>query len=412
MFKKFGVFMVSALAIVLLLNACGPTSTPEPTATPMPTSTPTATSAPDAADATSTAEPEPGSCELYGFPEVAVRPVDETDWVKGPADATVTIIEYSDFQCPGCSGMAPIVDALLAAHPEMRLVYRHFPLSFHPLAVVAAEAAEAAGAQGKFWEMYELLFGRVDTWTSLDEAGARAKFGEFAAELGLDVVRFNQELADHVYLQKVESHGLEAQELGLPGTPSFIYNQTLYPTDQIGLSYNGMEEFLQVIGLRERQYTELPAQTVDAAKTYEATVKTSKGDLVVRLLPDVAPVHVNSFVFLAQEAWYNNSDFFFVQDNYAAVTGDPSGSGIGYPGYYCTGELQGDFNRPGLVGMLPSGQFFFTLGADAAQLNGSFPMIGEVIQGQEVLDALARVVPGDPAASPPDVLQSVTIVVK
>jgi peptidylprolyl isomerase len=136
---------------------------------------------------------------------------------------------------------------------------------------------------------------------------------------------------------------------------------------------------------------------------------TSQGDLVVDLNAESAPVNVNSFVFLAGESWYDGSNFFFVQDNFVAVTGDPTNSTVGYPGYYCTGETDSTFESAGVVGMLPNGQFFVTLGADAAQLNGQFARIGEVVEGAEILEDLARVTVGDPTAPEPSVLESVTI---
>ena len=160
-----------ALALVLLITACSRgTTTPEPTAAPTsePTSMPTAPAAdtenpevPAMADpnepVTVVAPETPGVCEASPLPELPVRPADETDYVKGASleDAEIILYEYSDFQCPGCSGMYPIVEAFAAQNPEMALVYRHFPLDFHALAPITAEAAEAAGAQGKFWEMHE-----------------------------------------------------------------------------------------------------------------------------------------------------------------------------------------------------------------------------------------------------------------
>ena len=150
--------------------------------------------------------------------------------------------------------------------------------------------------------------------------------------------------------------------------------------------------------------------TISEDGSYEAVLETSKGEIRVELFPASAPIHVNNFVFLAQQKWYDGSDFFFVRDNFVAVTGDPTNSTVGYPGYYCKGEEQGVFDRPGLVGMLSNGQFFITLGSDAAQLNGQFALIGQVREGLDVLDALNRLTVGDPSAPPADVLQTVEIV--
>ena len=128
----------------------------------------------------------------------------------------------------------------------------------------------------------------------------------------------------------------ESRDLGLPGTPTFLFNNVLFPSD-IGLSYQGLEAFMSIMG--EPGYFILmpnplhrPSWLIDQ---YQAILKTSKGDIVVNLLAESAPTHVNSFIFLAQEAWYDGAEFFFVRDNFVAVTGDPTNSTVGYPGYYC-----------------------------------------------------------------------------
>ncbi|MGC9358046.1 MAG: peptidylprolyl isomerase, partial [Anaerolineae bacterium] len=125
-------------------------------------------------------------------------------------------------------------------------------------------------------------------------------------------------------------------------------------------------------------------------------------------LVDSAPTHVNNFVFLAEQGWYQDSDFFFVQENFAALAGDPTNTGVGYPGYYCIGEA-GPFEGAGLVGMLPNGQIFFTLGADATELSGQFPLVGEVIEGQDVLDAIAATATETGEIEDPAVLEGVTV---
>src|SRR3954463_7081648 len=91
-------------------------------------------------------------------------PVGETDHIGGRPDAAVTLVEYGDYQCPVCGAAHPVVDRVRQTMGErLRFVYRHFPLSqLHPYAFHAAEAAEAAGAQGKFWEMHDMLFENQD----------------------------------------------------------------------------------------------------------------------------------------------------------------------------------------------------------------------------------------------------------
>ncbi len=401
--KKLVSVFGGLVLLSLLVSACGkatPTATvPAPEATPAPT---TAPATPDAATPVSApVAVEPAVCEVYPL-TVPVRPVDETDYIKGENSetASVTIYEYADFQCPACSSMAPVMAQFLKDHPEVRLVYRHFPLSFHDKAQLTAEAAEAAGAQGKFWEMHDLLYTRVAEWNGLSMDAARAKMTVYAEELGLDVARFDTEMDSGAHRAKVNLHMMEAQELQLPGTPSYIFDGLIYPAEQFGISYQGLEAFLPIaadlLKLQARQYTQLPPQVADATKRYEITVTTSQGDIVFELDAASAPTQANSFLFLAQEGWYNDAEFFFVMDDFAAVTGDPSNTGNGSPGYYCIGENVGTFDVVGQVGLVPNGQFFFSLGAEAARLNGAYPVIGRVIRGLEVLDKLYRPGSGEP----------------
>ena len=414
------------LVIIMLVSACGSgtdaTPTAVPTDVPAPEPTVAPTEAPEVQPTVALADPsepvsvtppeELGYCEAAPLPELPIRPVDDTDWVKGAGaeDAEVTIIEYSDFQCPGCGGIYPILQTLLDENPTVRLVYRHFPLDFHQHAYITAEAAEAAGAQGKFWEMHNLLFDQAAEWSVLSEVEVRSLMSVYAEKLDLDIEAFDAALDNGTYTEKIQAQYEESLEVGLPGTPSFLFDNVLFPSD-IGLSSQGMKSFMEILQNKDEIFFDAPPELiVTADDTYEAVISTSKGDLRVNLLPESAPTMVNSFVFLANEQWYDGSEFFFVRDNFVAVTGDPTNSTVGYPGYYCAGEEQGTFDRAGLVGMLSNGQFFITLGSDALQLDGQFALIGQVVEGLAVLDELNRVVVGDPAAPVPDVLKSVEIV--
>jgi len=252
MIRKSSLILAATLvAVLLVLGACGPMPTPVTDEDTTPEITEEVTEAPPAdvpaEDATSEAttdpalpeltEAEPGFCEAMPLPELPVRPVDETDWVKGvdPENAELTIFEYSDFQCPGCRGMVPVLSQFLEDHPNSRLVYRHFPLSFHDKAFVTAEATEAAGAQGKFWEMHDLLFETVAEWSSLSAEDAQEKMSEYAEQLDLDMEQFNEDMETHAYEDKIQAQLEESMQLGLPGTPTFIFGDIMFPSD-IGLS--------------------------------------------------------------------------------------------------------------------------------------------------------------------------------
>jgi protein-disulfide isomerase len=146
-------------------------------------------------------------------------PDEATDHVRGPADAPVTLIEYGDFECPSCVQAHGALNIMLAHFGErLRFVFRHFPLrEVHPHAELAAEAAEAAGAQGQFWTMHELLF------ASSQHLKEKHLLGH-ARQIGLDIARYQNEMNDHVYLQRVQEHMQGARRLGVRSTPSFYVN--------------------------------------------------------------------------------------------------------------------------------------------------------------------------------------------
>ena len=146
-------------------------------------------------------------------------PVDpERDHIRGPAEAPVTLVEYGDFQCPYCGRAEPVVRELLADFGDLRYVWRHLPLSdVHPNAQIAAEAAEAAAAQGRFWEMHDLLLAHQDALRPPDLA-------RYAEELGLDVDRFTDELRRHAWSGRVAEDVDSADLSTVSGTPTFFVN--------------------------------------------------------------------------------------------------------------------------------------------------------------------------------------------
>lgn len=144
---------------------------------------------------------------------------DATDHIQGPASAKVTLIEYGDFECPSCLQAHAALKVMLPHFAgKLRFAFRHYPLrEVHPNAELAAEAAEAAGAQGRFWPMYELLFANPHHLKEKHLHG-------YALQAGLDMPRFENEMKDHVYLQRVQEHLAGGQRLGVRGTPAFYVN--------------------------------------------------------------------------------------------------------------------------------------------------------------------------------------------
>jgi Na+/H+ antiporter NhaA len=141
----------------------------------------------------------------------------DRDHVRGPADASVTLVEYGDFQCPYCGRAEPVVRELLA-DVDLRYVFRHLPLAdVHPQARLAAEAAEAADRQGRFWEMHDLLFERQDHLRITDLLG-------YATALGLDPDRFHDDLTARRATARIAADLESADLSGVSGTPTFFIN--------------------------------------------------------------------------------------------------------------------------------------------------------------------------------------------
>jgi peptidylprolyl isomerase len=168
-----------------------------------------------------------------------------------------------------------------------------------------------------------------------------------------------------------------------------------------------------------RTYSAPPPQTIDPARAYTATITTPRGDIVVELLPDIAPQTVNNFVFLARENFYNGLTWHRVLPNFMAQGGDPLGDGTGGPGYSVPGEFTDKigFESPGIVAMARSNdpdsagsQFFITTG-NAEWLNGQYTIFGRVIEGQDIVNGIPLRDPQNPAdlASPGETILGITI---
>ena len=146
-----------------------------------------------------------------------------TDHSRGPIDAPVTLIEYSDFQCPACETYYHIVKRLLdESSTTIRFAYRHFPLSQHANAVPSALASEVAGVQGKFWEMYDLIFTNHTDWTEL--TNPTDIFVGYAATIGLNVDEFKKDMASSTLRDKIEADLNGGIKIGINATPTFFVN--------------------------------------------------------------------------------------------------------------------------------------------------------------------------------------------
>jgi protein-disulfide isomerase len=158
--------------------------------------------------------------------EVAIplpSPVTSADWSRGNQNGPVTIVEYGDFQCPACQAYYPLVEQVFAdSSTTVRFVFRHFPLPQHPDAIPAAKAAEAAGDQGKFWQMYALLYSQHTDWDSLSDP--TSVFVGYAQKLGLNVSQFSSDMNSAAVAKKISDSVAAGTAAGIDYTPTFFIN--------------------------------------------------------------------------------------------------------------------------------------------------------------------------------------------
>ena len=137
--------------------------------------------------------------------------------------ATLTLVEFGDFQCPACGAVHPLVKKALTDYAgKINFVYRNFPLPQHANAIIAAEAADAAGAQGKYWEMYDKLYENQTEWS--EEKDPLPIFVNYSKDLGLDTKKFEADIKDPKFKAFIEADKRDGNILGVSSTPTFFLN--------------------------------------------------------------------------------------------------------------------------------------------------------------------------------------------
>jgi cyclophilin family peptidyl-prolyl cis-trans isomerase/protein-disulfide isomerase len=378
--------------VIFILSACGAQATPTPTLVPVKPAPMAASTSAISCSAISAEPTSAPSTESY-FP-----PVSGADFSFGPADAPVTIVEYCDFQAEGCRNMAMIIGELMRNHDDVRFIFRPLPLiDVLDKSDKAVLAALAADEQNKFWVMYDLLFVKHTEWVSLNPEAFNAWLIKEAIVLGMDGARLEAAINADETATSMRSKYDAAKKLNLPAVPLVLINGSLQPSYL--LDYQSISDAVGLIALGQKQFSQCPAFSVNPQKQYIATLHTDKGDIVIQLLADKAPLAVNSFVFLARQGWYDGVTFHRVIPGFVAQAGDPSGTGRGNPGYFFNNEISDlKFDKPGMVGMANNGadtngsQFFITF-APAAHLDGGYTIFGQVLNGLNVAEQLT---PRDP----------------
>ena len=167
--------------------------------------------------------------------------LDAREYSLGRSDAPLTLLEFTDYQCPYCRRFQaeawPQIKKNYIDTGKLRFIVRDLPLQFHSSALPAAEAAHCAGEQGKFWEMHDLIY---DGFPNL----SKQLVGIYAKQLKLDLTKFNADLASHKYHARVAAEEKEGEDAGVAGTPTFYFN---------GKKFNGVFDVASVVPLIEKE---------------------------------------------------------------------------------------------------------------------------------------------------------------
>lgn len=430
------------LLFALLLTSCAPQSdvpTPAPlqptftitpqteiSATPAVTSTPENAGTPTVVPTIAFTASAPAVCQLSPvvpaidtLAEYNVPASSETDRAYGTNTPKVTVLSYCNYQRSACKNLVfALADLQQKYKDELRVVLRQYPQpEVDDKSLLAAYAVEAAGLENRYWQMNNVLYSQQADWLDLTPVEFQEWLVEQAGKLDINRARWETNMADEAVRARVASMVEEAAELQLSGTPVLFFNNIMVKTS---IDPDSLKVLIDYFLLPEKAYSACPEMVIDTAKSYTATFRTEKGDIVFELFDDIAPLSVNSFVKLARNGWYNGSTFFRVIPGFVAQGGDPSNSGLGSPGYSISSEVDPAlrFDTPGLLALnrnsdgLSGSQFFITYTA-LPELDGQFTIIGRVIEGMSVVNSLRPRNPeSDEILLAADVLIAVTITEK
>lgn len=289
-----------------------------------------------------------------------------------------------------------MLEQLLKEFPnDLRAVFRHFPLPSHPNSLLAAQAAEAAGLQNKFYEMSDLLFKEQATWSPMDSAAFETWLIAQAETLGLDKTKFTTDLKSDEIVQKVLKFQTDAQAAGVSYTPFVMVNGRIWE----GIDLNNMRILIKLLREDKNLVPECPPSILEAGKQYTATIETELGNIVIKLQAQKVPLSANAFVWLVQKGWYDNTTFFDVlygvpNQMQIALTGDHTETGYGTAGFGISPEIVPDlkFDKAGTVGFVNGSQLFITY-APEPKLDGRYTVLGEVVQGMDIVQKLTITTP-------------------
>lgn len=253
--------------------------------------------------------------EKQGNQSTALKIVNQGDLVadfnyfKGPEDSEVTLVEFSDFECPACAAFQTALKTIELEYPALKIVYKHFPLPQHANALEAARASMAAGEQDAFWEYHDLLFQNQSDLREEDLI-------QYAKDLGLDTKKFEADMKSEKLKTLVETDIKTGDSLGVSSTPTFFLNGRLLELKQFeDLSREVADEFRKLNvekGEQEKKTSEVPAS--NKLRSQKEILLEDQGD---KILAPTYEIEITSDGFKPQEAeialgqvvvWTNNTE--------------------------------------------------------------------------------------------------------
>lgn len=346
--------------------------------------------------------------------------VGENEYVIGVDQAAVTFILYGNLADSGTADTISVLQEVLEAHQgePIRVVFRHFADDADQAAMLAAEALESTAQQAGndgFWAMIDALAENRTEWVTTSGDELVDLLADYAAEAGADREVVASDLLARTHLATIEEANTLARMLGGSVPPLLVINDV-----PLGRMPEGFEEanLLTQIFLLKQKYPNPPPMVIDPDKDYGAWIVTEKGTIALDLFADLAPETVNNLAYLACSGYYDGVTFHRVLPGFMAQAGDPTGTGVGGPGYTINDEFFGSglrFDREGLLSMAHTSQpnsagsqFFITLGP-APHLDGAFTIFGEVVSGMEVVKAITPRDPERNPTGPGDVMETVVV---
>lgn len=175
--------------------------------------------------------------------ESGTQSANVTNHTTGAGNKKVTLVEYGDFQCPVCGQYFPVLQQVKAKYgDDITFQFRHYPIdSIHPNARAAHRAAEAAGNQGKFFDMHDLLYKNITSWSNSNDAAAI--FKTYASQLSIDLAKFDSDVSSSTTNEIINADVAEGKRLGVSGTPTFFLNGRLLEDNE----RRSLEDFVKAI---------------------------------------------------------------------------------------------------------------------------------------------------------------------